>query len=325
MDTRFWGPSAWRLLHLQAFALSEGILKKTNVYKQFLLELPFALPCKYCRESLVQYYKEIPLLEAWNNQKGDSVSEDNDSRDRDNDSRDKDNGDSDSRDKDNDSKDNDRDSRDRDSRDSDSDSRDRDSRDSEDNDSRERDSEAISKWLYKIHNKVNKKLKEQNLITRTTSCKDPTYEEVKQKYTSWLHDPLLEKNVLGFDFLKSIAYTTPKSSDPRFHHIVTWWSVFSETLPFPHWQTQWKLAVEQRGNIPLIKGKRATLSWLYKIQAIVNENAIPEQNYKEFTREAIAFSSNCNKGKTCRSKRSNVRRSLRQKRRKSFRQLGGFV
>lgn len=271
MDTRFWGPSAWRLLHLQAFALSEGILKKTNVYKKFLQELPFILPCKYCRESLIQYYKEIPLLEAWNNQKSDS---DNDSRSH---------------------------------------------------SKSTSDSEAISKWLYKIHNKVNEKLREQNLTMRTTSCEDPTYEEVRQKYINWLYDPLLEINVLGFDFLKSIAYTTPKSSDPRFHHIVTWWSVYSETLPFPHWQTQWQLAVKQEGNVPLIKGKRATLGWLYRIQAIVNENAIPEQNYEEFTREAIAFSSKCNKGKTCRSKRSNVRRSLRQRRRKSFRQLGGFV
>lgn len=65
MDTRFWGPSAWRLFHLQTFALEKGFLKKSTALYTFYKNLPFILPCKFCRESLAEYYESQPLKEAW--------------------------------------------------------------------------------------------------------------------------------------------------------------------------------------------------------------------------------------------------------------------
>jgi len=55
MDTRYWGPSGWRLLHLIAASPS------TTNSKTFWKMLPFVLPCKFCRESLSIYYKEYPI------------------------------------------------------------------------------------------------------------------------------------------------------------------------------------------------------------------------------------------------------------------------
>jgi hypothetical protein len=53
MDTRFWGPSGWQLLHLIAF--------KSENPEQFLLGIKDILPCRFCRESTAQYTRELPL------------------------------------------------------------------------------------------------------------------------------------------------------------------------------------------------------------------------------------------------------------------------
>lgn len=62
MDTRFWGPSGWKLLHLATFTY-EPTTQKSKMRK-FLTTLPFILPCKFCRASLTDYYKKHPYNEA---------------------------------------------------------------------------------------------------------------------------------------------------------------------------------------------------------------------------------------------------------------------
>lgn len=54
MDTRYWGPSGWRLLHLIAHA-GRGPLAA------FFETLPYVLPCKYCRYNLVEHMESDPI------------------------------------------------------------------------------------------------------------------------------------------------------------------------------------------------------------------------------------------------------------------------
>lgn len=62
MDTRFWGPSGWNLLHSIAGQYPN---KPTNIQKKqyymFYNSLPIILPCIYCRRSLEEYYNILPL------------------------------------------------------------------------------------------------------------------------------------------------------------------------------------------------------------------------------------------------------------------------
>ena len=62
MDTRFWGPSGWRMLHMITFAYEPD--KQKNAMRQFFELLPFVLPCKYCRANLIEHYKTLPVEKA---------------------------------------------------------------------------------------------------------------------------------------------------------------------------------------------------------------------------------------------------------------------
>ncbi len=53
MDTRFWGPPAWRLLHTVA-AHGRG------PRREFFETLPYVLPCKFCRANLTAHYEALP-------------------------------------------------------------------------------------------------------------------------------------------------------------------------------------------------------------------------------------------------------------------------
>ncbi len=61
MDTRFWGPSGWQLLHLTTFAYKPE--RDKNSMCEFFNLLPYVLPCKFCRYSLSGYYEEDAIEE----------------------------------------------------------------------------------------------------------------------------------------------------------------------------------------------------------------------------------------------------------------------
>lgn len=65
MDTRFWGPSGWKLLHLITFDyMRRDKFHSREVslnYREFFKTLPYVLPCKFCRSSLTDYYRQHPF------------------------------------------------------------------------------------------------------------------------------------------------------------------------------------------------------------------------------------------------------------------------
>jgi hypothetical protein len=58
MDTKYWGPSGWKLLHLIAEA---DTVQGRKINRQFWESLPYVLPCKFCRASLSDYYETHPI------------------------------------------------------------------------------------------------------------------------------------------------------------------------------------------------------------------------------------------------------------------------
>jgi len=66
MDTRFWGPSGWKFLHVLSFSYKPD---NASLVAEFLGTLPYVLPCKFCRYSLTEYYQEHPYGPALKSQK----------------------------------------------------------------------------------------------------------------------------------------------------------------------------------------------------------------------------------------------------------------
>ena len=62
MLTSVWGPSMWHYLHTMSFNYpikpSSDDKKK---YREFILNLQYTLPCKYCRMNLKNNFKQHPL------------------------------------------------------------------------------------------------------------------------------------------------------------------------------------------------------------------------------------------------------------------------
>lgn len=242
MDTKFWGPSGWKLLHTIAF----DELKDKVAIKEFFELIPFILPCKFCRASLTEYMDEDPV---------DVSSQD-----------------------------------------------------------------ALARWLWRIHNKVNDKLRGQGLL----KTKNPSFDTVRKMYSE--KPEVFE----GWDFLFSVAENHPYSrftkslpmegcpskesllcekdknrwntmnSDERFNKYADFWKVLGKVLPEP-WATTWNSCKFDQ------KALEKRITWvreLWKVRCCMEK---PSECYQEMCKRVARHRSGCGKKKrarTCRRSRS---------------------
>ena len=257
MDTRFWGPSSWRLLHSITFAYTPT--RDRDAIKELFLTLPFVLPCKFCRTSLQEYIELEPLEPALK------------SRD------------------------------------------------------------ALTKWLWRIHNHVNAKLRDQNLSVEP----GPPFEVVKEFYESLLASGCTETEFNGWDFIFSVADLHPMSTiakksvpmngappyesmktdieknkwnalrpEERLPYYNAFWKALGACLPFDEWKKIWLNTHVSRQTYATQKG---TMKWLWATRCAM-ENKLRLLNrckYSSLCKTLKIHRSGCNKSKrasTCRRK-----------------------
>jgi hypothetical protein len=169
MDTRYWGPSGWRLLHL----LVANKAKTNKEFYSFLEHLPYVLPCRYCRASLSTYYKELPYTEA----------------------------------------------------------------------------DDLELWMWKIHNKVNGKLRKEGQHKPA----NPSFAKVHEVYKERLGYGCTRTEFPGWEFLFSIVKNHPLTSHdvhpipgaPPVETLATdleknQWNLLDPTIRFAHWISFWQ-------------------------------------------------------------------------------------
>ena len=62
MLTAVWGPSMWHYLHTMSFNYPiKPSAQEKQKYREFVLNLQYTLPCKYCRMNLKNNFKQHPL------------------------------------------------------------------------------------------------------------------------------------------------------------------------------------------------------------------------------------------------------------------------
>jgi hypothetical protein len=278
MDTRFWGPSGWRLLHLIAFSADKLPKQKLHAFFQLL---PYVLPCKFCRASLSDYYCVDPIPNK---------------------------------------------------------------------------ASDYSHWLYRIHNRVNGKLREQKLL----KTPDPVWHSIETQYKELLKTSCTTRMMMGWDFLYSVAFTTPcpevptssmpgsppieslktpelrnrwnvLTNEERLEKLCNWWAILPDVLPFPKWRDAWHTHIK---TLPVLsKGRTQTTEWLYSTEQIMCKalrDTVSRESFQGLCSELSAFSSGCSsikspKVKTCRAKRSKLRNTIRNIRTKTLKQTGGFL
>ena len=65
MLTSVWGPSMWHYLHTMSFNYPvEPSKENKHYYKEFVKNLHYTLPCKYCRINLKNNFKAHPIKEC---------------------------------------------------------------------------------------------------------------------------------------------------------------------------------------------------------------------------------------------------------------------
>jgi hypothetical protein len=222
-----------------------------NSSKIFWETLPFILPCKFCRASLTDYYKILPIPNK---------------------------------------------------------------------------NVDFSEWLYKIHNLVNQKLRDQG----QTLPPDPTYEAVYQRYIQILEQGCSKTEFPGWDFLFSIADchpgTTPSKPMPdtpsppptsliernrynlltveeRKQQLKMFWRTLPEVLPFKEWKESWK---RHAGSLnKAVETRRSAMCWLYRIRCGMEKDLqqMSKVNFFGLCKKIAIHRSGCSKStraKTCR-------------------------
>ena len=62
MLTTVWGPSLWHFLHTMSFNYPiQPTSEQKKHYMQFILNMKYTLPCKYCRINLIKNFKDLPI------------------------------------------------------------------------------------------------------------------------------------------------------------------------------------------------------------------------------------------------------------------------
>lgn len=271
MDTRFWGPSGWKLLHLITFTY-EYTTEHAIQFARFFETIPFILPCKFCRASLTEYYEQHPYT-IQNSTKSHVMNPTLD----------------------------------------------------------------LKKWMFRIHNCVNNKLRTQGLYHQA----NPTYSQVHAVYTSLVKSSWEEQLVVLWDFLFSVGYNHPRNAhstpmpdcpkaayrckdicEKNKWNILPWkqriqwytqfWLYLPAVLP-PMIAQQWQTVLQQ--HPPTLRCRASSMAWLWRLRCAIDSQFTDP--YRSVCKRIHTFSSDCGKkkeGVTCRKhKKYRIKHTLKNK------------
>jgi hypothetical protein len=167
--------------------------------------------------------------------------------------------------------------------------------------------DALPQWLVRFHNRVNKKLRDQYFAGELNGLPappaDPSYEDVKEKYTKLLSG---KPNVLpGQDFLSAILYNYDLSKKDAY-------TTFFNTLVliFPFKQFRGALAAYVKEHPLALRNQKVLVRWghgLLRALCSVGGVTCSYASVRSMCMTCAHYKSKCAKktyrGKTCRAVR----------------------
>lgn len=191
--------------------------------------------------------------------------------------------------------------------------------------------DSLTRWLWRIHNEVNTKLRSQKLNV----VPDPPFEKVASLYKDILSSGCSQTDFPGWDFLFSIAELHPLSKSakasvaipggPPCEDLKTreeknrwnclspeerlplyrlFWTSLGNTLPFPEWRKSW----HKNAAGYSLNSRKAVIRWLWKLRCRMESdlNLLNRCKYSSLCKTLKTHRSGCTKSikaRTCRKKR----------------------
>jgi hypothetical protein len=198
----------------------------------------------------------------------------------------------------------------------------------------------FAKWLYTVHNLVNKKLRDQGQSVDP----DPPFSVVQERYTSLLAQGCSVTTFPGWEFLFSIADNHPDSSPSkpmpdapdkppaslpernrcnmcspaeRKQQLKRFWAALPDVLPFEEWRSAWKAAAGPVSKP--VKSRRDALRWLWKIRCHLDSELkeLSQETFYGVCKEVATHRSGCStsrNARTCRKLRNSHKSKTRKNR-----------
>ena len=191
--------------------------------------------------------------------------------------------------------------------------------------------DSLTRWLWRIHNEVNTKLRSQKLNV----VPDPPFEKVASLYKDILSSGCSQTDFPGWDFLFSIAELHPLSKSAKASVVIPggppcedlktreeknrwnclspeerlplyrlFWTSLGNTLPFPEWRKSWNKNAAGYS----LNSRKAVIRWLWKLRCRMesNLNLLNRCKYSSLCKTLKTHRSGCTKSikaRTCRKKR----------------------
>lgn len=129
-----------------------------------------------------------------------------------------------------------------------------------------KEKKSVSKWYYLVHNKINKKLRDQGYL----NTKDPKFKDVLKKYEN-----ILSKSCfIGWNFLYSIVYHYPHDgnelSNRRYEAYVNFFNLLSLFYPVESIRKKYKEYLDSHPIEKYLDSSESLLKWLYHFEKKVN-------------------------------------------------------
>lgn len=204
MDTTFWGPPAWVLLHTIAYNYIPSDVNK-ETYKLFFENLQNILPCIYCRASYIEYISYEPITLHLNNSKD------------------------------------------------------------------------LSLWLYKIHNLVNNKLRNQGLL----KWENPTFDEIYKKYTEEQDNidkcTIKSKSIMGWNFLYCVAFVFPENGrsiaqTSHYNGYYVFFNTLGKVLPEKGgYRDTYNKYLQEYPILKYLESRDELKKWIYNLEITISE------------------------------------------------------
>jgi hypothetical protein len=193
MDTSFWGPDAWCLLHSIASACPDDVTKHRGTHlRRFFGTLPHVLPCVFCRDSLTDFYADSPV----------DV----------------------------------------------------------------RSGKRLRYWLYRIHNRVNGKLRDQGAPTPA----DPPLRDVRVRYDALCRTCDARLTYPGWDFMYCLCLNYVPECRIAYRRFFTY---LATALPYPHLRRLYRRHLTSHPIDSHLHDATQLLTWVHALQRTVAEDA----------------------------------------------------